>query len=314
MPAPVFLEVSLLLPLGNRLERNADFTMLTGHIRKLAGASVFFILTLALWGCTGSTKISSMNPTAPAFTTQPASQTVTVGQTAMFSVTATGTSPLTYQWQKNNANISGATSASYTTPATVSGDNGATFRVVVTNSAGSATSNSATLTVTTSPVGPSINTQPANQTVTVGQTATFSVTAGGTAPLSLPVAEEQRQHFRRDLGKLHNSRNSFRRQRRDVPRDRHQLREQRYEQFGDSYRQPGGCLRRNRCHDLSQRHRPHRPKHHGNEIDAGQREFDDIRPAPQPRRGRPGGRGAAVSFSTLRGGQRAQRCVHRDRA
>ena len=63
-----------------------------------------------------------------------------MGHTANFSVTATGTGPFTYQWQKNSANISGATSSSYTTPATVSGDNGATFRVIVTNSAGSATS------------------------------------------------------------------------------------------------------------------------------------------------------------------------------
>lgn len=97
---------------------------------------------------------------------------------------ATGTAPLTYQWQKNNANISGATSVSYTTPATVSGDNGATFRVIVSNSAGNVTSNVATLTVNASPVAPSISTQPANQTVTVGQTATFSVVAAGTAPLT----------------------------------------------------------------------------------------------------------------------------------
>ena len=142
-------------------------------------------LAFGLWGCTGATKLtSSTQATAPAFTSQPANQTVTVGQTATFAVTATGTAPLGYQWQKNSANISGATSANYTTPATVAGDNGATFRVVVSNSAGNATSNSATLTVTSAPVGPSITTQPANQTVTVGQAATFSVVATGTAPLT----------------------------------------------------------------------------------------------------------------------------------
>jgi Zn-dependent metalloprotease len=86
--------------------------------------------------------------TAPAITGQPASVTVNAGQTATFSVTATGTAPLSYQWRKNGTNISGATSASYTTPATTSTDNGATFSVVVSNSAGSATSNNATLTVT----------------------------------------------------------------------------------------------------------------------------------------------------------------------
>jgi hypothetical protein len=143
------------------------------------------MLALALWGCVGSTNpSSSTKATIPGFATQPASQTVTVGQTASFSVTVTGTAPFTYLWQKNNANISGAMFPSYTTPATVTGDNGATFRVIVTNSAGSATSASAILTVTSAPVGPSISTQPANQTVTVGQAATFSVVAAGTAPLT----------------------------------------------------------------------------------------------------------------------------------
>jgi O-glycosyl hydrolase len=121
---------------------------------------------------------------APSITTQPANQTVTAGQTATFSVVATGTAPLSYQWQKNGSAISGATAASYTTPATSTSDSGAAFKVVVTNSAGSATSNSATLTVNTAQVAPSITTQPANQTVTAGQTATFSVVATGTAPLS----------------------------------------------------------------------------------------------------------------------------------
>ena len=121
---------------------------------------------------------------APAITTQPANQSVTVGQTATFSVAATGTAPLSYQWQKNSANISGATSASYTTPATASVDNGAKFDVIVSNAAGSQTSTLATLTVNAAAVAPTITTQPANQTVTLGQTAAFSVTATGTAPLS----------------------------------------------------------------------------------------------------------------------------------
>jgi len=50
--------------------------------------------------------------TAPTITTQPASQTVTAGQTASFSVAATGTAPLSYQWRKNNVAISGAISSS----------------------------------------------------------------------------------------------------------------------------------------------------------------------------------------------------------
>jgi hypothetical protein len=77
----------------------------------------------------------------------PASRTVAPGQTATFSATATGSTPLSYQWQKNGTAISGATSASHTTPPVTVADNGATFLVVVSNSAGSATSNPATLTV-----------------------------------------------------------------------------------------------------------------------------------------------------------------------
>lgn len=84
---------------------------------------------------------------APVITTQPASQTVMVGQTATFTVTATGTAPLGYQWRENNRVISGATSASFTTPATTISNNGAKFTVVVSNGAGSATSIQATLTV-----------------------------------------------------------------------------------------------------------------------------------------------------------------------
>jgi len=121
---------------------------------------------------------------APSITSQPTNQSVTSGQTATFSVTATGTAPLSYQWQKNSANISGATAASYTTPATTSTDNGAKFDVVVSNTAGSKTSAIATLTVGAAAVAPTITVQPANQIVTAGQTATFSVTATGTAPLS----------------------------------------------------------------------------------------------------------------------------------
>jgi hypothetical protein len=122
-------------------------------------------------------------PVAPTITAQPANLTVTAGQTATFTVVATGTAPLSYQWQKNGANIAGAASSSYTTPATTTSDSGSTFDVVVSNTAGSATSNAATLTLNAAPVAPAITTQPSNQTVTAGLAATFTVTATGTAPL-----------------------------------------------------------------------------------------------------------------------------------
>jgi hypothetical protein len=121
---------------------------------------------------------------APTITTQPVNQTVTAGQTATFSVVAAGTAPLSYQWQKNGVNIAGAAASSYTTPVTTTSNSGSTFDVVVSNTAGSATSNAATLTVNAAVVAPTITTQPVNQTVTAGQTGTFSVLAAGTAPLS----------------------------------------------------------------------------------------------------------------------------------
>ncbi len=97
---------------------------------------------------------------------------------------ATGTAPLSYQWNRNGTAISGATSSSFTTSATTSSDNGAQFTVLVSNTAGSVTSGAATLTVNAVAVAPSITTQPASQTVTAGQSASFSVAATGTAPLS----------------------------------------------------------------------------------------------------------------------------------
>jgi hypothetical protein len=96
---------------------------------------------------------SNQSPAAPQITTQPARQTVSVGRSATFSVVATGTAPLLYQWRKGGAPITGATGPGYTTPATVSTDNGSSFDVVVTNVAGSATSNPAVLTVTAAAAG-----------------------------------------------------------------------------------------------------------------------------------------------------------------
>jgi glucose/arabinose dehydrogenase len=117
----------------------------------------------------------------PNISAQPADQTVVQGQPATFNVTANGTAPFTYQWQRNMVNISGANSSSFTIPTTTFADNGAKFRCVVTNSFGTANSNEATLTVN---APPNISLQPADQTVTVGQPATFNVTANGTAPFT----------------------------------------------------------------------------------------------------------------------------------
>ena len=100
----------------------------------------FVSVTLILSDCGGG-------GAAPKIQDQPENRTVLVGQTAIFSVTATSTAPLTYQWHKGTTEISGANSASYVTPSTTGSDNGAQYSVVVSNSAGNTTSAMATLTV-----------------------------------------------------------------------------------------------------------------------------------------------------------------------
>jgi hypothetical protein len=111
------------------------------------------LLGFYLLGCGGGSGSAPSNPTpppatpAPAISVQPANQTVSVGQAATFSVTATGSS-LQYQWSKNGSTIAGATGSSYTTPATTSADAASTFLVTVSNSVSTVTSSPATLTLT----------------------------------------------------------------------------------------------------------------------------------------------------------------------
>ena len=117
---------------------------------------------------------------AATITTQPADQSALTGQTATFLVKAAGTS-LSYQWKRNGTDIPGATSSSYTTPATTLADNGTKYLVTVSNTEGQVASSAATLTVSDTAMAPAITTQPAAQSVTAGQTATFSVIATGTS-------------------------------------------------------------------------------------------------------------------------------------
>lgn len=121
--------------------------------------------------------------TAPSFTIQPQSVTVTNGGNASFWVTAAGTAPLSYQWRKDGANIPGATSATNNLTGVTTNDAGG-YSVVVTNSSGSITSQVATLTVLPAVTPPRITSSPTNVTVVAGQPAVFAVGADGTPPLS----------------------------------------------------------------------------------------------------------------------------------
>ncbi len=153
-------------------------------VRQYCLALLVLVFATLNGGCAGL--VSGTNGGAlatPSVATEPTDQTVTVGQTATFSVVAAGSAPLNYQWNKNGTAITSATSASYTTPATIASDDGAQFTALISNKVGRVTSNPVSLHVKVR-VAPSITTQPANQTVTAGQTATFTVLASGMAPLS----------------------------------------------------------------------------------------------------------------------------------
>lgn len=148
------------------------------------------VATNSQGSATTSAATLTVNAAAPTITTHPASQSVVVPATATFTVAATGTAPLSYQWQSRAdsgatwAAVSGATASSYTTGVTTTGDTGKQFRCVITNSGGSATSNAATLTVAASATPPSVTAQPSAQTVTAGSTATFTAAFSGTAPIT----------------------------------------------------------------------------------------------------------------------------------
>ena len=110
---------------------------------------------------------------------QPSDATVRMGSNATFSVTATGTPLLSYQWQFDGADIAGATTSSLTIP-NAQPSNAGPYAVLVTNLYGTAISSSASLTV----LDPFIATQPQSQAVAAGAAAHFTVSAGGTLPLS----------------------------------------------------------------------------------------------------------------------------------
>ena len=134
-------------------------------------------------------KITFTGSTAPVITNQPQSISVSEGSQASFSVTATGTQPITYQWRKNGVNISGATSATYTISSVVPADAG-NYSVVVSNSAGSVTSNNAALSVTPAnqPPTATIATPGAGATYAAGNVINYSGSGSDPEDGSLPAS------------------------------------------------------------------------------------------------------------------------------
>ena len=144
-----------------------------------AQAGTYAVLVTNAYGSVLSSDAALNVLVGPAISMQPASQTALVGASASFSVTATGTAPLGYQWTFNDTPLAGATAATLLLAAVQPAQAGS-YAVAVSNLAGGVTSAAATLTVL---VPPAITAEPSNQVVVLGNKASFQVTAAGTAPL-----------------------------------------------------------------------------------------------------------------------------------
>jgi alpha-tubulin suppressor-like RCC1 family protein len=183
-PAPYFFtNIAGTLPPGLSLSSSG---VLSGT-PSAGGTNTFTVAATDTRGCTGSQAYTVVvTGLPPSITAQPQSQTVAQGTTAYFSVAASGTTPLSYQWKRNGANLMNQSGWSGVTTSTLAVSNvqpahGGSYSVLVTNSYGSMLSSSATLIVATPPA---ITVQPQSVTAVAGTNVGFSVTASGTAPLS----------------------------------------------------------------------------------------------------------------------------------
>ncbi|QOJ14466.1 MAG: immunoglobulin domain-containing protein [Planctomycetia bacterium] len=146
----------------------------------LTAAGTYFVRVFTASALTQSQMYTlSVTATAtcvqPSITSQPDSETLCVGSPVTFSVTATGTEPLSYQWRKGGVDIGGATSSSHTIPSVAAGDVG-NYTVFISNACGNTTSAVATLSVQNPP---GIVTQPSSAIACVGADSAFTVLASG---------------------------------------------------------------------------------------------------------------------------------------
>jgi len=139
------------------------------------------VVAKAVGSVTGAVISVRITPSAPVIVSNPVALTLPASSNAVFSVLATGSQTLTYQWFFNNAPITGAITAQYTLSG-IQSSNAGNYQVIVANSIGSATSTVATLTVT--PAAPYFVTQPVSASVSAGSSRTFSGLANGSQPIS----------------------------------------------------------------------------------------------------------------------------------
>jgi sugar lactone lactonase YvrE len=140
-------------------------------------------LSNAVGSVTSQTAVLTVRPVPLSITAQPTSVTVPDGGSATFTVVATGSLPMGYQWLRDGTAIVGATAASHVVaPATLAVDS-SKFSVNINNPAGSVVSATATLTV--APVAPSFSLMPASVTAKDGASTTLAVQVAGSAPIDL---------------------------------------------------------------------------------------------------------------------------------
>jgi lysophospholipase L1-like esterase len=153
------------------------------HILLIASIAGPFALSCSSEAQLQGPRGAALNP-PPVITNQPQAMTAPVGAVASFSVAATGDGALTYQWQKDGADLPGRTSATLALAAIQAGDAGA-YRCIVTSTSGGATASvssaAARLTVNQPPV---ITTQPQSLALATGGSGSLSVTASGSGTLS----------------------------------------------------------------------------------------------------------------------------------
>ncbi len=154
-------------------------TITTGGVFTAGNTSGEFTVTATSVADTNQKAVANvtvMVPVPVSFTTQPASVTAAVGHKATFSVVASGSGTLTYQWKKGGTALAGATSASYTTPTLALSDSGSAYTCDVTGRAGTVASNPATLTV-----------QALGTAVTISSTTVTAIPDATTAAPGTPV-------------------------------------------------------------------------------------------------------------------------------
>ncbi|WIL20291.1 immunoglobulin domain-containing protein [Geothrix sp.] len=178
---------------GADLAGKTSATLTLNPVALTDAGSYTVLVTNTLNGTSQATLSSvatlTVNPaaTAPVIGTQPASQAITEGGSAAFSIGATGNGTLTYQWKKGGADLAGKTSATLTLNPVALTDAGS-YTVLVTNTLNGTSqatlSSVATLTVNPAATAPVIGTQPASQSVTEGGSAAFSIGATGNGTLT----------------------------------------------------------------------------------------------------------------------------------